>query len=153
MFSPTRSYGVAIAVAVLFTAIGPVMSGRPGEMSDAIKSKRRTQEPQFLFENEISMSKMMANMSTRPTGDIDRDFVRMMAPHHQGAVDMAKAETATKEQLRRLAQEIIITQQQEIMVMRMAIGENNAIAPSAPDGAMEMHLSSDDMLYDPMKLK
>jgi uncharacterized protein (DUF305 family) len=52
------------------------------------------------------MSKMMANMSTRPTGDIDRDFVDMMVPHHQGAVDMAMSELkyGHNEQLRRLAQ-------------------------------------------------
>ena len=34
---------------------------------------------------------MMADMAIKPTGDVDRDFVAMMVPHHQGAIDMAQA--------------------------------------------------------------
>ena len=49
----------------------------------------------------------------------------MMIPHHQGAIDMAQAELrhGHNEQLRRIAQEIIVTQQQEIATMRLAVGE------------------------------
>ena len=59
------------------------------------------------------MRKMMADMMIKPTGDVDHDFVAMMVPHHQGAVDMAKAELkyGRNVQLRRLAQEIVATQQ------------------------------------------
>ncbi len=48
----------------------------------------------------------------------------MMAPHHQGAIDMAQAELryGHNEQLRRLAQEIIVEQQQEIVAMRLGTG-------------------------------
>jgi uncharacterized protein (DUF305 family) len=44
----------------------------------------------------------------------------MMIPHHQGAIDMAKAELLYGKDpvLRRLAQEIIITQNSEIQVMQ-----------------------------------
>src|SRR5260370_39340246 len=72
------------------------------------------------------MNKMMADMKIKPTGDVDRDFVAMMAPHHQGAVEMAQAELkyGHNEQLRRLAQEIVVTQQQEITVMRHAVGDD-----------------------------
>ena len=82
-------------------------------------------ESAFLAENEAAMTKMMAAMEIEPTGDVDRDFVAMMAPHHQGAIDMAQAvlRYGRNEQIRRLAQEIIVTQQQEIAVMRMAVGE------------------------------
>lgn len=53
------------------------------------------------------------------TGDPDHDFAAMMIPHHQGAVDMAKAELIYGKDpvLRRLAQEIVVTQEQEIVVM------------------------------------
>jgi uncharacterized protein (DUF305 family) len=57
------------------------------------------------------------------TGDPDHDFAAMMIPHHQGAVDMAKLELLYGKDptLRRLAQEIIVTQEQEIEVMRMRL--------------------------------
>ena len=60
----------------------------------------------------------MANASR--TGQADHDFASAMVPHHQGAVDMAKVELlyGTDPVLRRIAQEIIITQQQEIAVMQ-----------------------------------
>jgi hypothetical protein len=78
------------------------------------------------------MTKMMNDMAAKPTGDIDRDFVAMMAPHHQGAIDMAVIELryGKNEQLRRIAQEIIVDQLQEINAMKLAIGE--PVAPSAP---------------------
>jgi uncharacterized protein (DUF305 family) len=87
-------------------------------------------EQPFLSENDAAMNNMMAEMTIKPTGDVDRDFVAMMVPHHQGAVDMAKAELkyGHNEQLRRLAQEIVVTQQQEITAMRLALGE--ALPPS-----------------------
>jgi Domain of unknown function (DUF305) len=49
----------------------------------------------------------------------------MMNPHHQGAIDMAIIELryGKNEQLRRIAQEIIVDQMQEIAAMKLAIGE------------------------------
>jgi hypothetical protein len=100
----------------------------------------RSEEQPFLAENAAAMNKMMADMTIKPTGDVDRDFVAMMVPHHQGAVDMAKAELkyGHNEQLRRLAQEIVVTQQQEIPAMRLAIGEPlppSVAAPTQPGEA------------------
>jgi len=82
-------------------------------------------EAPFLKENEAAMAKMMAAMAVTPTGDVDRDFVATMVPHHQGAIEMAQAELryGHNEQLRRLAQEIIVAQTQEIAVMHQAIGK------------------------------
>jgi uncharacterized protein (DUF305 family) len=83
-------------------------------------------EAPFLRENEAAMSKMMAAMAVKPSGDVDRDFVATMVPHHQGAIEMAQAELryGHNEQLRRIAQEIIVDQTQEIDVMRLAIGDS-----------------------------
>jgi len=80
-------------------------------------------EAQFMAENDAAMIKMMSAMHVRPSGDVDADFVAMMAPHHQGAIDMAQAELryGRNEHLRRIAQEIIVTQQEEIAAMRLAI--------------------------------
>lgn len=54
------------------------------------------------------------------TGDPDRDFVAMMLPHHQGAVDMAKVELRYGHDpvLRRLARNIVAAQDREIELMR-----------------------------------
>jgi hypothetical protein len=104
------------------------------------------EEQPFLSENAAAMDKMMADMTIAPTGDVDRDFVAMMVPHHQGAIDMAKAELkyGHNEQLRRLAQEIVVTQQQEIPAMRLALGEPlppSLASPTQP-GAMTPPMSS-----------
>ena len=81
-------------------------------------------EQAFISQNNVAMSKMMEGMAIQPSGDIDRDFVAMMTPHHQGAIDMAKAELryGHNEQLRRIAQQIVVEQQQQIAAMRLAIG-------------------------------
>ncbi|WP_262047139.1 DUF305 domain-containing protein [Bradyrhizobium sp. Bra78] len=93
-----------------------------------------TEESAFLQENDSAMTRMMNNMAAKPTGDIDRDFVAMMSPHHQGAIDMAVIELryGKNEQLRRIAQEIIVDQMQEIAAMKLAIGEPATDATPAP---------------------
>ena len=48
-------------------------------------------EQSFLADNRAAMATMMAGMEITPSGDVDRDFVAMMVPHHQGAIDMAVA--------------------------------------------------------------
>jgi YVTN family beta-propeller protein len=77
-------------------------------------------DEQFIADSRVAMGKMMTAMEVAPSGDVDADFVAMMIPHHTGAIEMAQAElrAGRNEALRRLAQEIIVTQQQEIAVMR-----------------------------------
>ena len=84
-------------------------------------------EAAFIAENAAAMSKMMAAMTVQPSGDVDRDFVATMVPHHQGAIEMAQAQLrhGHNEQLRRIAQEIIIDQTQEIAAMKLAVGEGS----------------------------
>ena len=68
-----------------------------------------------------SMDKMhMAMETVKPSGDTDIDFVRLMLPHHQAAIDMAKTQLqyGKDPQVRRLAQEIITDQQSEIELMK-----------------------------------
>lgn len=65
--------------------------------------------------------KMMKAMETAPmTGDPDKDFVAMMLPHHQGAVDMAKVELqyGKDPKLRSMAEAIVKAQEQEIAEMK-----------------------------------
>lgn len=91
-------------------------------------------EDPFLAENNAAMTKMMRGMSIKPSGDVDRDFVDMMVPHHQGAIDMAIAvlRYGKNEKIRRIAQEIIVTQQEEIAAMRRAVGETPPPSAASP---------------------
>lgn len=63
-------------------------------------------------------------------GQQEHDFVTMMVPHHQGAVDMAKALllTTTDASLRNLAQGILAEQQIEIQLMQQWLKEHPAPA-------------------------
>ena len=68
-----------------------------------------------------AMSTMMVGMhQSVPTGDTDRDFVALMVPHHQSAVDMAKAELhyGGDIELKNLAKSIIDDQEREIAMMK-----------------------------------
>jgi uncharacterized protein (DUF305 family) len=82
------------------------------------------EEEAYLADNVAAMTKMMIDMGIRPSGDVDADFVAMMVPHHQGAIEMAQAELryGRNERLRRMAQEIIVTQLQEVAAMQRALG-------------------------------
>ena len=87
-------------------------------------TEQHDDEAPFLAENSAAMDRMMTAMDIKPSGDIDADFVAMMVPHHQGAIDMALAQLryGRNEQLKRLAQEIIVTQRDEIVAMQLAVG-------------------------------
>ena len=75
------------------------------------------------------MDKMhMAVGAIQPTGNSDVDFVRLMLPHHQAALDMAKTQLVYGKdaQMRRLAQEIITDQQLEIELMQRWLKQREA---------------------------
>jgi uncharacterized protein (DUF305 family) len=87
------------------------------------------------------MNKMMADMTIKPTGDIDRDFVAMMVPQHRGVIDMAKAELryGHNAQLRQLAQEIVAAQQQEITLMSAVIDDERPAPADASNLPPTLH--------------
>lgn len=67
------------------------------------------------------MEKMSHAMKAVPmTGNPDHDFVAMMIPHHQGAIDMARVELKYGKDpaMRRLARGIVAAQEKEIKEMR-----------------------------------
>jgi len=69
-----------------------------------------------------------AMASVKPSGDRDVDFVKLMLPHHQAAIDMAKAQLmyGKDPQMRRLAQQIITDQQSEIQLMQLWLKQRDA---------------------------
>ena len=132
----TALIGARIFVAFALPSLVLAHEAHPAAPPAAVSAEERA----FLEENEAAMTKMMNDMAAKPTGDIDRDFVAMMSPHHQGAIDMAVIELryGKNEQLRRIAQEIIVDQMQEIAAMKLAIGEpatDTTPAPTQPPSA------------------
>ena len=125
-------FGVRLLVA--FAAPPLVFAVFAHEVHPQAEQAATPDESAFLAENEAAMTRMMSAMEAKPTGDIDRDFVAMMAPHHQGGIDMAVLELryGKNEQLRRIAQEIIVSQMQEIAAMKLAIGEQVPTSAPAP---------------------
>ncbi|MFC5068544.1 DUF305 domain-containing protein [Flaviflagellibacter deserti] len=71
--------------------------------------------------NMEAHQKMMDTMNgMKPTGDADKDFVMMMIPHHQGAIDMAEVELkyGRDPELKKMAEKIIADQKKEIGEMK-----------------------------------
>src|ERR1700739_2217152 len=116
--------GTAIGLRLLIAFVMPPLAIAQEAHAPAQPSALSAEESAFLKENDAAMTKMMNDMAAKPTGDIDRDFVAMMTPHHQGAIDMSEAELryGHNEQLRRIAQNIVVGELQEIAAMRAASG-------------------------------
>ncbi len=114
--------GVPAAILIAALMAGGLAGGG---MTRASQAESATSSLGFDDLMARSMARMHADMAIPPSGDPDRDFAAMMIPHHQGAIDMAAAELAFGRDpvLRRLAQGIIVEQQQEIAVMRRALAE------------------------------
>jgi len=138
--TPIWSHAAAIALGA--AAAAALLSAHPAKPQSlaayvsAICAKSfgsaASAEAQYLADNVSAMTKMMIDMGISPSGDVDTDFVAMMVPHHQGAIEMAQAELryGRNEPLRRMAQEIIVTQLQEITAMRLVLSQ--PLRPSTP---------------------
>ncbi len=77
-----------------------------------------------------SIEKMHDDMSSvKESNNADRDFVNLMLPHHQAALEMAKAELlyGKDPQMRRLAQEIVTDQQSEIDLMQRWLQQHKTV--------------------------
>jgi len=84
---PRRFAG--FAVALLAVAALTACSEKAQSVADYIASicaehfrSASREEAPFLADNVSAMSKMMVDMGITPSGDVDRDFVAMMAPDH-----------------------------------------------------------------------
>lgn len=141
-----RPRKLLLAALVLMSSIG----GNAALAQD--ESPQVNHEQAFLAESDSAMTRMMDGMATKPAGNIDKDFVAMMTPHHQGAIDMAVAylRYGQNEQLRRIAQEIVVEQQQEIAAMRLALGlppPPSAPAPTQPSPPPAMTTPTSDAAH------
>jgi uncharacterized protein (DUF305 family) len=138
--------GIRIAplvVALLISAepIAPQCGGRTqndgnqqvGNHNKSIQgseNNRRDATTQDWVELMTGMKTMDVAMgSVKRSGDSDVDFVKLMLPHHQAAIDMAKTQLlhGKDPQMRRLALEIITDQQSEIVLMQLWLKQHDAL--------------------------
>jgi uncharacterized protein (DUF305 family) len=79
-----------------------------------------------------AMDTMMKSMPKESSGNADADFLLMMIPHHQSAIDMAKVELekGTDKETKAMAQMIIDAQEKEIAEMRSML-ERMGVTPPA----------------------
>jgi len=134
VFTRIAGQGMSILVAVLLLA--GLCTSIIGEASAPNGSTTRTHQKATLqitsdvpFEDlmALSMSRMHHEMQAVEPGQAPRDlFLKMMIPHHQGAVDMAKGILLHTEdpRMKNLAQSIITEQTYEIELMRLMLAEN-----------------------------
>ncbi|MBR0666938.1 DUF305 domain-containing protein [Roseomonas hellenica] len=82
-----------------------------------------------------AMARMMAAMhGAPPSGDPDKDFLAMMAPHHQGAIEMARLLLLHGRDplTRQLAEEIIAGQTIEVQAMQARLAALSTGAEEYP---------------------
>ena len=79
-----------------------------------------------------AMDTMMQSMPMESSGDVDADFLLMMIPHHQSAIDMARVELeqGDDEESRAMAQAVIDAQEAEIAEMRAMLERLGVEAPA-----------------------
>jgi uncharacterized protein (DUF305 family) len=80
-----------------------------------------------------AMQNMMETMPMESSGDADADFLLLMIPHHQSAIDMARAELehGDDEETRAMAEQIIAAQEAEIAEMRAMLERLGVETPAA----------------------
>ena len=114
-----RTSAIVAATLLTMAASGPGF-GQPAPVKGlpAPSEPSGGQAEAALMTSMDTMSKAMA--AAPMTGNPDHDFVAMMIPHHQGAIDMARFELAhgTDPAMRALAKEIVAAQDKELAEMR-----------------------------------
>lgn len=133
-----RSHAVR-AIAMAAALLGIVMTSAQAQQHDGHGSHAAVPSPPTGFGAEMhaAMVEMSKDMEAAPmTGDPDKDFLAMMIPHHEGAVEMARLVLVHGRDplVRRLAEDIIAAQQAEITSMRQRLDILKAGRDMAPGG-------------------
>lgn len=129
-----------IALAVMAFALpGAASAQHAGHMHEAptVPAKFGKAFERYVTEMNAGMGKMMSDMHAPGyTGDPDIDFLAMMIPHHEGAVDMARLvlQHGNDPVTRKLAEEIIASQRVEIEGMQRRLDDLRRGASRANPG-------------------
>src|ERR1700752_2214473 len=109
-FLRKRVISLAATMAVALAPHAFAQDARPNEANGKLD------EQHFVLESDLAVSKMDRGMIGNESGDVDQDFVATMIPHHQSAIDIARAELkyGHDERLKQLAQTIVRERADEI---------------------------------------
>jgi uncharacterized protein (DUF305 family) len=120
----TRKKLISLGIILSILAL-PVARAQDQTMTRQVEAvTASSDEQEFVVDSELAVSTMGLEMSADPTGNVDSDFIAMMIPHNQGAIDLARAELkyGHSEDLRGLARSLIAERESEMSDMRSAIG-------------------------------
>jgi uncharacterized protein (DUF305 family) len=103
------------------------VAAQQSQHEHADQEPQQTQQGGMMGMHDPAMQRMQQNMGMLMSGDPDVDFARMMIPHHQGAVDMARSELehGKDAQLRQMAQKIIEDQEREIATLKAWLAQHS----------------------------
>ena len=112
------SVSLAAAFSALFSALLLVTAVAPAAAQGAKMDE--TNNPADAAYISAMHDLMVGMHRAMPTGDTDRDFVRMMLPHDQSALDMAKAEVkyGRDPDVKAMAQRLIDEQDRQIAALK-----------------------------------
>lgn len=108
------------AALALCLGTGSALAQHAGHGAPTSGAAANPSEPASTRAYREAMARMHKAMDIPYTGDADRDFAAGMIPHHQGAIDMARIELehGTDPEMRKMAEEVIAAQEQEIARLR-----------------------------------
>ena len=114
-------YAIAIVATLIASSVVLTRGQDPVRAQSSTHAHGVTSSDAFSHAMERSMTRMMTDMhAASATGNPDIDFLAMMIPHHEGAVEMSRLvlEHGRDPLARKLAEEIIAGQIVEIAAMR-----------------------------------
>lgn len=130
---------LALALSSLGIAIHPVFAHELGHHHTTPSSTAEFNPAFMSFAQAMAagMKKMMMDMhQPGMTGNPDVDFLAMMIPHHEGAVEMSRLVLihGVDPLVRQLAEEIITSQQVEVAAMQARLSTLKQGFSPSPDG-------------------
>src|SRR5688572_5854127 len=126
MFPRLIAVAVALAVFIGLAAAQTPSFGQEGPMMMKMQAGKNPSEADKGYMQAMATMKR-AMMDMEMTGDPTHDFVMMMIPHHQSAIDMAQVllkEPDADPEIKALAEKIIADQQKEIDLFNAWLGRH-----------------------------